>query len=250
MNSLKYVKHYNLLIDSRLKLNRDKSSDYFEIHHIIPKCLGGTNDQTNLVLLTPEEHFIAHLLLTKIYPDNHSIVFAAWMMTASSDKNPRNNKAYGWLKRRFSKAMSESKKQLPPEKNPMFGKFGKDNPNFGKKRTSEQCKRISDSLLGDKHPMFGKFGKDNPNFGKKRTEEQKQKLKKPKSEEHKRKLKKPKSEEHKHKLREAFSKIDRTGENNSCFGKKWINKNGVRKKVTENELPELLSSGWILGRGF
>ena len=216
MNSLKYVKHYNLLIDSRLKLNRDKSSDYFEIHHIIPKCLGGTNDQTNLVLLTPEEHFIAHLLLTKIYPDNHSIVFAAWMMTASSDKNPRNNKAYGWLKRRFSKAMSESKKQLPPEKNPMFGKFGKDNPNFGKKR----------------------------------TEEQKQKLKKPKSEEHKRKLKKPKSEEHKHKLREAFSKIDRTGENNSCFGKKWINKNGVRKKVTENELPELLSSGWILGRGF
>ena len=38
-----------------------------EEHHIIPRCLGGSDDKSNLVKLTAKEHFICHLLLTKIY---------------------------------------------------------------------------------------------------------------------------------------------------------------------------------------
>ena len=37
-------------------------------HHIIPKSLGGSNDKSNLVLLTPEEHF-AHYYLWKFTSD-------------------------------------------------------------------------------------------------------------------------------------------------------------------------------------
>lgn len=40
---------------------------YVERHHILPKALGGTNDSSNLVALTAREHFIAHLLLARIY---------------------------------------------------------------------------------------------------------------------------------------------------------------------------------------
>ena len=43
-----------------------------------------------------------------------------------------------------------------PTKNPMYGKYGKDNPNFGKKRTDEFKKAQSERLTGDKNGMFGK----------------------------------------------------------------------------------------------
>ena len=39
---------------------------YGERHHIIPKCLGGTNDKNNIVKLTAREHFICHRLLVKM----------------------------------------------------------------------------------------------------------------------------------------------------------------------------------------
>jgi hypothetical protein len=46
------------LIDSKL---------YIEIHHIIPKSLGGTDDSYNLVAVLPEEHLFLHKLRWKIY---------------------------------------------------------------------------------------------------------------------------------------------------------------------------------------
>ena len=40
---------------------------YSESHHISPRCVGGTDRPDNLVRLTPEDHFFAHLLLAKIH---------------------------------------------------------------------------------------------------------------------------------------------------------------------------------------
>ena len=34
-----------------------------DAHHVIPRCLGGTDDKSNLVELTAREHFIVHKLL-------------------------------------------------------------------------------------------------------------------------------------------------------------------------------------------
>jgi hypothetical protein len=47
-----------------------------ERHHIIPKCCGGTNCRSNLVFLTPTEHYIAHRLLVNIYPDTIGLLAA------------------------------------------------------------------------------------------------------------------------------------------------------------------------------
>lgn len=43
----------------------DKSG-HTERHHIIPRCMGGTNAKNNLVDLSTRQHFIAHLLLPKM----------------------------------------------------------------------------------------------------------------------------------------------------------------------------------------
>ena len=59
----KYLTMYNSIIQNAK--NRDIKG-YVEKHHIIPKSLGGTNDNNNIVVLTAREHFICHRLLTKI----------------------------------------------------------------------------------------------------------------------------------------------------------------------------------------
>jgi hypothetical protein len=96
---MNYKKIYDQLI------NRGKTrslKEYFETHHIIPRCMGGTDDQTNLVKLTPEEHYLAHQLLVKIYPENYALKKAAAMMIV----NRPNNKLYGWVRREFARAQS------------------------------------------------------------------------------------------------------------------------------------------------
>lgn len=90
---MNYQAIYNRLI---LRAKTRIFDGYTERHHIIPRCLGGSDDPENLVPLTPEEHYIAHQLLVKIYPGNGKLVFAAHMMMN------RNNKSYGWIKRQFS----------------------------------------------------------------------------------------------------------------------------------------------------
>ncbi len=38
----------------------------YEKHHVIPKCMGGTDDPENIVKLTLREHFICHKLLIRM----------------------------------------------------------------------------------------------------------------------------------------------------------------------------------------
>jgi len=60
----KYTRHYYLLVN-RAK-NRQVDNISYQKHHIVPKSLGGNNSKDNLVKLTLREHYVAHLLLTKM----------------------------------------------------------------------------------------------------------------------------------------------------------------------------------------
>ncbi len=90
---MNYTLHYNRLIQSAQ--NR-VIGGFTESHHIVPKCMGGSDEVSNLVDLTPEEHFVAHQLLAKMYPDNSSLRYAANML------GNINNKKYGWIRRAVS----------------------------------------------------------------------------------------------------------------------------------------------------
>jgi hypothetical protein len=60
----KYTKWYNNIILQSQK--RIAISSHTEKHHIIPRSLGGNNSKKNIAVLTPKEHFLCHLLLTKM----------------------------------------------------------------------------------------------------------------------------------------------------------------------------------------
>lgn len=65
---MNYEKIYDKIID-RAKIENRKRNDRreYDNHHILPKSLGGSDDDSNLVLLTLKEHLVAHVLLCKIY---------------------------------------------------------------------------------------------------------------------------------------------------------------------------------------
>lgn len=73
---------YKEFIDDILK-NRGRFScdnEYHERHHILPKCMGGTDDKENLIDLFAREHFAAHRLLALENIENEKLIYAWWCM--------------------------------------------------------------------------------------------------------------------------------------------------------------------------
>lgn len=142
---MNYSKHYNTLINRSQLANRKKGHGiYYELHHIIPKCLGGSNLKENLVLLTGREHFIAHQLLTRIYPDTPKLIFALHMMTVGGINQIRNNRQYAWIKELWVARLSDRHVSVETRKK-------MSDSQTGKKWTTEQRTAMSLSRKGHKY---------------------------------------------------------------------------------------------------
>lgn len=80
-------------------------SDYGERHHIFPKSFGGRNNKTNIVRLTPEEHYRCHRLLAEITDGtclHQKAVFAWWCMVSCRKNLEISEEEYGILRRKVA----------------------------------------------------------------------------------------------------------------------------------------------------
>ena len=107
--------------------------EYHERHHIMPKCIGGSNDESNLIDLFGREHFEAHRLLAEENPKNKNIQYAWWSMAHCGGRDCQERyvptpEEYESARRAHSENMSGTK-----------------NPNYGRKHTEEAKKKISDA---------------------------------------------------------------------------------------------------------
>jgi len=95
-----YLRTYHNIINSASNRIKEPTEKY-EKHHIIPKCLGGNNDKSNLVALTYREHFICHWLLCKIHPSDYKIKYAFAKLLESPKTNKRivNSRYFSIVKR-------------------------------------------------------------------------------------------------------------------------------------------------------
>lgn len=93
---------------------------YTEKHHIIPRCIGGSDSNLNLTKLTAKEHYIAHLLLTRIYPNNSKLLHAFGMMAMIGKDNKRFYTATQYAK--MSDAKSTAMKLSNPSKKGVWNK--------------------------------------------------------------------------------------------------------------------------------
>lgn len=107
-----YLKIYKSFIDDRLQKqgNLVKSNSYFEKHHILPKSLGGKDIKSNIVCLSPEDHFFAHILLAKIYGGKMMralFAMANFKNTHRDNYNFKKRMQYGHIRRLVAKEYSE-----------------------------------------------------------------------------------------------------------------------------------------------
>jgi hypothetical protein len=150
----KYAKWYWQLVNKASHLERNKDEAYYEKHHIVPKSLGGDNSMCNIVLLTPKEHFICHLLLPKICissDDKRRMVYA--LMRLSGGRNGKsikyNSRNYQTFKNMYIPLISKENCYM-----------------YGKPKSLEMRARLS---VSRKKSGVAK-GENNPNFGRCRTE--------------------------------------------------------------------------------
>ena len=156
---------------------------YHERHHITPRCLGGTNNDDNLIDLYAREHFEAHRLLALENPENEKLIYA-WNMMCNFKKEDHiiTAEEYEEVRIAFSKTIS-----------------GKNNPFYGKHHSEETREKMRNNhadVSGENNPNYGisRYGKDNPNYGNRYSEETRRRI----------------SENH----------ADMSGEHNPMYGKK------------------------------
>jgi hypothetical protein len=117
---MNYLKVYCNLI--RKAENRTPPEGCVERHHTFPKGIFGDNDR--IVVLTPREHYIAHLLLEKIYIKRYGVgdertkkmTLACLIMRNRSENY--NSHLYEQVRKRHSENMKE---RMSGEKNPCYG---------------------------------------------------------------------------------------------------------------------------------
>jgi hypothetical protein len=189
---MNYLEIYNKIIEKAKSRGLVKKvvGFYTEKHHIIPKCVGGSDSKDNLVLLTAQEHFIAHKLLVEIYPNESKLKYAIWSMCRKSFNQDRgyniSSREYNRVK--FEMANTHSlrmtgniqsrdhvRKRLKSLKATLsnLDKSGENNPMWGKTflHSEESRSKMSESRKGKSNPWKSEpwKGVNNPFFGIKRT---------------------------------------------------------------------------------
>ncbi len=102
---MNYQKIYDSLISQAKSVSRDKKQSYFESHHIIPKCLGGEDEVSNIVLLTAREHYVAHMLLWRIDRKNYKLF--APLLYFKRHKHVKNSRTFEAIRKIHQKFMIE-----------------------------------------------------------------------------------------------------------------------------------------------
>jgi hypothetical protein len=186
----KYTKWYCSIISkaqSRAKTRKaaKKLLGYTERHHILPKSfkLGGEKDKMNYAYLSADEHFLCHLLLTKMFDGEFKIkmCFALHSMRRILGRNGKlklTSWEYKKLKEANAYARSKSssgmkgKKHRPDSiekmrENAYMGLLGKPAWNRGKKEAVEKKKKRMESLkkYREGHPEWKEQLRDASRIG-------------------------------------------------------------------------------------
>lgn len=264
-----YEKIYNNLINYRKEniLNED-NCEYFEKHHIVPRSIDKKliYRKSNKVNLTVREHFIAHLLLKRIYKKKFgegSYQYKAMVKTCFLFSNKHkgvtlNSRTVEKLRIAYKKLPSPSLgKAMPPHvKEALL------NANLGRKHTKEHRQKILETRIKNGNNKLSEEHKQiliQSRLGSKHTEETKEQIKQ-------KKLGFRHTEESKKKIGEASAKFmtgrklpkevcenirkSKSGEKNPNFGKKWMfnEQTNHRLCVKIEEIEEYKKMGYKLGK--
>jgi hypothetical protein len=203
-NNSKYAKWYCNLITKCKYLHEG----YTENHHIAPRCLfpNYTKLSDNKIRLSAREHFVAHLLLCKAFPNNRKLAFAFFAMTQQKSSN-RNYRVHSRIYEIARKAAL-----------PLLIELGTFKKGYvvAKNTISNTVVTVTKDEFDMSIHLIGPSKGQTRNF----TEEHKQAMRKPKNSHP------PKTPAHKQKLAKAHKGKTHTNKTkeklSNHFSKKWV----------------------------
>ncbi len=159
--------------------NKNYENVITQKHHIIPKHMGGDNLDSNLIELSLDDHYTAHILLSECYDgkykqenlasaimikgylDNLDLIIE-YQKTLNGTGNPnygkkwddeKRNEASKRVKKYWSIDSNKRKIQKPKSDSSKMGKYdknGSSNPFYGKNHSDESKSKMSESRRGSK----------------------------------------------------------------------------------------------------
>ena len=205
---------YLQFISSRPVRDKNRKKG-FELHHIWPRSLGGPCTKENVILLTPREHYLAHLMLWKAYggPMTYAFFMMANRMSISL-ADVVSARQYDKVRQEVSKLRSafryskESKARMSES---------------AKARPHKPCSEETKKKIGEANR-----GKTSWAKGQKKSEETRAKMKEAQKD------RKPISEETRKKLRESH--LGQKASKDSCKKRSESGKQAwIRRKAQEVE---------------
>jgi hypothetical protein len=247
----KYTSKYLSLMNHAKNRSKDQINEYFEVHHILPKCIfpeykNLNSHEWNAVILTGREHFIAHKLLSKIANKNtiaHHKLLTAFAAMLISKSKILNSRQYQECKNAYSKALSLKRKGKTYEEI-----YGEEKAGILRKKRSKKQAEVN---AGKTHSAetIRKNSVSNINYRNNLSEKEKDSIANKISTANKGKKKpigfsenisnfqkgRKKSEQEKSKLGAASK------------GTVFVNKDGINTKIKLHLLDEYIDRGWKKG---
>jgi len=151
----------------------------YERHHIVPKSMGGTDVKSNLAVLTPREHALAHLLLVRFLSGEHKakMIYALKSMIGfrNATRQQLTTKQYDTLRKVYqtqkqspeyrAMASANTTKQWTPERRAAVAEKARQQWATGPKRES-----FSSNEYRAKKSRQTKERWQDPEFAKKQSE--------------------------------------------------------------------------------
>lgn len=156
IQSQHHYNRYTRFIDS---LRGQSVDGYAEVHHIVPRSLGGSNDADNLIQLTARQHYVAHWMLSRALGGSAARAF--FMMSNFGRYGHVNSTTYAIARQEYSElaAVQMKGRIMPPVSEETRKKQSQ--AKLGKKLSPEHIDKVRQTRIGKKMP---------PEFGKKVSE--------------------------------------------------------------------------------
>jgi hypothetical protein len=127
--------------------------EYHERHHIVPKCVGGSDDKENLIDLYAREHFIAHKLLALENPNDRKLQLAYICMSFVKNDNEHR---YQLNEEEYEQARIACSIACSGENNPFYGNHSQIGKNHPRAR-AVYCPELDEVFWGAKEAQ-DKYG--------------------------------------------------------------------------------------------
>lgn len=146
IQSQHHYSRYTRFIDS---LRGQSVDGYAEVHHIVPRSLGGSDDADNLIQLTARQHFIAHWMLARAMGGSAARAF--FMMSNFGKYGQVNSATYEIARQEYAEQVSKQLKKRPNV--PLFTDSHREKlrqAKLGRKLSDETKRKVGEAQRGRK----------------------------------------------------------------------------------------------------